>query len=90
MVENDKQVNIIYNQNTYNYNINGNTPPWNNNSKKKRFFAKIFSEPKATPASTIPATVANRKLNQPFAKMRSEAFNNDAKRFQSLKRVAIN
>ena len=35
MVENDKQVNIIYNQNTYNYNINGNTPPWNNNSKKK-------------------------------------------------------
>lgn len=62
----------------------------NNNSKKKRFFAKIFSEPKTTPASSASATGANRKLIQPLAKMRSEAFNNDAKRFQSLKRVAIN
>lgn len=62
----------------------------NNNSKKKRFFAKIFSEPKTTPTSSASATGANRKLIQPLAKMRSEAFNNDAKRFQSLKRVAIN
>jgi hypothetical protein len=62
----------------------------NNNSKKKKFFTKIFSDHKTSPPTTTSTTGITRKLNQPIAKMRSEAFNNDAKRFQSLKRVAIN